>query len=282
MTLATLRWDPWQDLDAAEARRSVTLGSGLYRVRVRGAHNLAYVGQTSSLRSRIGSLTVVYGSEIPYNDPHTAAPCLWVMRTEQSAAFEFSTCLLDGDAPTRKAWECLVVSQHREQFGHSPIANFGRMPNGWVKSSGNNAALKSRGGVRRGYRDDAAQRPLDHACVLDRVNPVVSDRWAGLDWSPWGALGSAPNLTGVYRIRQHAQDRLVYIGQGRILARLRSHQAKALVDGHRQSAGFAGHVEASWVGLDSVAGPQLLEVECDLIASHFIREGAAPSVQFLG
>ena len=275
-------WSHWFALASRDYRAAVDARAGLYRVRCVGSTGLAYVGQTSTLRRRLQQLSVLYKVEIPYNDPHTAAPGLWVLRTTQGATLEAATLVMTGDVRQRKAAECVVISEHREQIGVSPLVNFGRMPNGWVKSTGNNSALVARGGRRRGFADAAAIRAPDYPCCLDRTGPPTSPAWAGLPWSAWHPLDQGLAATGVYRVRHPGEERLVYVGQGRIGDRLRAHLAKAKSETHRQASGFAGAVEASWVRLPDLASSQLLEIECDLIASHVLTVGEPPAVQFLG
>ncbi|MCX6433750.1 MAG: hypothetical protein NTX29_13570 [Actinobacteria bacterium] len=204
------------------------------------------------------------------------------MRTQQGAVFEFSTCSLDVDTTDLKAAECRVVSEHREQFGTSPFASCGRMPDGWVKSTGNTSALVASGRRRRGFADPLVHRTPDYPCVLDRTRTPVAPDWAGLQWSDWAPLASAPAVRGVYRVRRSEAGELVYVGQGIVAARLRAHAAKSAQLGHRQAEWFSGSPQASWVALEDLTSQQLLEVECDLIASHVVRCGHAPAAQFLG
>jgi hypothetical protein len=275
-------WTQWWNLTDQVAIRGLATSPGLYKVRVIGERNLAYIGQTSRLRQRLSSLRALYRDEIPLNDPHTAAPCLWVLRTESGADFEFSVCSAVVDVPMRKAAECVEVSLHRQSFGCSPTANFGRMPDGWVKSSGNNAAVRARGGPFPGHPDERAHRSEDFPCVIDTKEDVVSAMWAGFEWSAWSDAGLAPNGPGVYRIRHRDTNSLSYIGQGNISARLRSHKRKGGDPTHRQGIAFMGDVQASWVALPETSQQQLLEIECDLIASHMLVHGTPPSAQFLG
>jgi len=239
------------------------------------------VGQSTRLRGRLGDLQVVFREQMPLNDPHTAGPCLWVLRTTQRRDLEFSVAPLAMETPRLKAQECVVISEHRHVNRVSPLANFGRMPDGWVKSSGNNRHLAERGMVRRGHRDAAARRSEDGPCVLDPSNPPTSPAWAGLAWSPWQPLGDVVTDRGVYRIRQRGADELVYVGQGNIQARLRLHLAKSTDPTHRQSVPFAG-TEAPWVSLPSANPEQRLEIECDVIASHALHVGHEPAAQFRG
>jgi hypothetical protein len=255
---------------------------GLYRVRVIENSGLAYVGQSSNLRQRLSHLSALYRDEMPFNDPHTAAPCLWVMRTVQGAAFEFSVAEVSGSVVELKTAECVVVSEHRAEFGCSPTANFGRMPDGWVKSSGNNKRLVEAGRLIRGYQDPRASRSVDHAQVLDFSREPTALDWAGLGWSPWSSGSIAEPALGVYRIRRAGEKSLVYVGQGIVRSRLAAHIAKSRRPEHRQHAAFSGDIEWSWAGLPGCTSAQLMEVECDLIASHALLLGSAPEAQFLG
>lgn len=231
---------------------------------------LAYVGQTGSLRQRLSQLSVLYRDEIPFNDPHTAAPCLWVMRTVDGVAFEFSVAGTAGDVRDRMADECVLIAGHRAELGRSRTANFGRMPDGWVKSSGNNSRLRDAGRLLRGHLNPAASRSTDHFSVLDTGRAPTDPDWAGLAWSGWSPDPPRGPDIGVYRIRRAGAASLLYIGQGRIRARLASHSA------------VGAGVECSWAALPGRAPAQLLEVECDLIASHTHVTGVAPDTQFRG
>jgi len=276
-----IQWEPWRNLEDRTARQQVSRSPGLYRVRAAGDSAWAYVGQSARLRGRLGDLQAVFHERMPLNDPHTAAPCLWALRSTTGCAYEFSVAPLNMDAPTLKAHECVAISEHRHLHGASPIANFGRMPDGWVKSSGNSRSLIERDMVRRGYPNAASRRSSDWPSILDSINPPASPAWAGLAWSPWNSLDDAAAVRGVYRIRQHDAGELVYVGQGNIRARLRAHLAKSMNPTHPQSAAFTD-AEASWVPIPQASPEQLLEAECDLIASHVLHVGQAPVAQFRG
>ncbi|ADL45404.1 hypothetical protein Micau_1854 [Micromonospora aurantiaca ATCC 27029] len=280
--MLALAWTGWLPLDDRAVRLQVPRGPGLYQVRRIGDSALAYVGQTAELRRRLGQLCVLYRDEMPYNDPHTAAPCLWVMRTADGAKFEFSLAEFAGDIRERRLAECVVLSRHRARFGRSPTANFGRVPDGWVKSTGNNAALVRAGRRARGYQDSRASRPADQGPVLDLGRAPMACDWAQLPWSSWSSGPVAEAVVGVYRIRRPGQARLVYIGQGLIRARLAAHAAKSQLEGHRQRTAFSQPLESSWARLPGCSPTQLLEIECDLIASHALTTGFAPEAQFLG
>lgn len=62
-----------------------------------GADYLVYVGQTGrSLRERLSSLRRhELSPEMPFNDPHTAAPLLWALRHAEYVNFECSATPVD-------------------------------------------------------------------------------------------------------------------------------------------------------------------------------------------
>ena len=68
----------------------VTNGPGLYRIRVTGRNQLAYVGQTGrGLRERVGLARGTLAAEMPFNDRHTA-PKLWSFRDADGLEYEVS------------------------------------------------------------------------------------------------------------------------------------------------------------------------------------------------
>jgi hypothetical protein len=77
---------------------------------------------------------------------------------------------------------------------------------------------------------------------------------------------------------------LVYIGQGRIRARIRAHAHRALAATDSQSAalGAVAGLEVSWTTVPWTATPQLLQLENDLIAAHIRELGSAPTAQYRG
>lgn len=275
-------WSSWQPLEGSHRGLGLPRAPGLYRIRVRGHDGLAYIGQTGNIHQRMGALNVLYQPEMPYNDPHTAAPCLWVLRTQEAAEFDVSAAVVSGDVQWRKSCEAVAVSAHREAFGLSPTANFGRMPPGWTKSSGRNSRLAASGRQKRGHADTSAAKTSDHPCVVDRHRNVLAQDWCGLSWSDWSEIDRAPRGRGIYRIRRARDSGLLYVGQGVIAQRLAAHAAKASLLDHRQGSLLGGRLEASWVALPDLESQQLLEVENDVIASHILTVGVAPAAQFLG
>ena len=281
-------WSAWQDLRGAGRDRRIPAGPGLYRIRRTGGEpGLDYIGQTGrSLRGRLGQLNGVYRAQMPYRDPHTAAPALWALRHRDGCDFEVAVIEVPGTAPERKALEATAITLFRIDSGRSPTASFGRMPAGYRISSGNNAQLVAAGRRYHGGPDPAAPAGPASAPVngLPGADPA-SANWMNWTWSPWApisrACGSAAGI-GLYRVRSSHHAGLVYVGQGIIALRLRTHAAKALRAGHRQGPYFSGATEASWVALPGLALVNLLEHENDLLAAHVLTTGHAPAAQFLG
>ena len=93
-----------------------------------------------------------------------------------------------------------------------------------------------------------------------------------------------PAGVGLYRLRSCPDEipGLVYIGQGAIGTRLRSHLAKAARAGSRHTRRFSGQLDASWVGVPNMPISQVLEHENDLIAAHVLVTRRPPAAQFLG
>ncbi|MFZ4434388.1 MAG: hypothetical protein ACOYOQ_14445 [Microthrixaceae bacterium] len=291
ITDAEPTWSGWIPLRGAGRNQQLPVAPGLYRVRRHGGEPPLYIGQTSrSLRERLGMLGGVYAAEMPYSDPHTAGPALWALRHLEGVDYECSVAVIAGSRRQILAAEAVAITLHRAAFGGSPAFNFGRMPHGYRKSSGNNSRLAAAGRRFRGGPDPTV--PDDQASVLVagplRSAPAASD-WMGLSWSDWTPFGDTvgagaipPGSRGVYRLRDSGSDELLYVGQGVIASRFAAHARSASTPGSTKNRLFGGEVEASWVQLDHLSVRCLLEVENDLIASHVLVFGRAPASQFAG
>lgn len=273
-------WSEWHPLRGVGSNKAIPTLPGLYRIRARGEESLAYVGQTGrSLRGRLGQLTGAFGDVMPYNDPHTAAPGLWALSQDEDCEFECSFIVDLHDTPQRKAHECVEITKHRITHGHSPLLNFGRMPSGWLKSSGNNAHLVQSGARRRGVRDASASRSEDAPAPNSLTQAPTDPRLFGLQWTRLEPLDHANGVVGVYRAV--AEEDVIYIGQGLIKARVLAHARKVSTPS-RQADLFSRVTRWEFVALPGRAPQQLLEIENDLIAHHVIQLGRPPAAQFLG
>lgn len=268
-------WTPFVPFGASPVERRVfPTGGGLYRVRVTGRDQLAYVGQTGrDLRDRVTSLARgVLAAGMPWNDPHTAAPKLWSYRHAEGLAYEASVAAADLPKNDRMGLESYAVWQYRREAGASPLCNFGRLHRRYVTSTNRKQAVSGR---RLGDAEPDNNGGPSLPPLAPRGTPDAPD-WMGLAWSapaPLTRLGlnGAPTSPGVYRIADEG-SRVMYIGQSTGLAdRLRSH------------ARSTWPVPALYSLVTLAAGitpTQLLEVENDLIAGHFGYTGHAPPLQF--
>jgi hypothetical protein len=283
-------WTEWAPLEECMETARIPPEPGLYRIRARGDELLAYVGQTGrTLRERLRSLRGVYAAEMPYRDPHTAAPALWAWVQDAGVQLEASVRAVPRETPARKALEAVAIAQHRQQHGVSPRWNFGRMPAGFRMSSANNSRLVAAG---KRFRGGPCEDPLpSHAAGVAPRGPLDADvqgpAWGGHQWSPWRPLAAAeiaevPATSGLYRIRG-SNERLVYAGEGQVRHRLAAHATK-LQHQTEQGAVFAasGPLEFSAVLDASWLPNQRLELETDLIAAHTLASGVPPSAQFIG
>ena len=106
-----LEWSEWIALDAplAEYQQEITRDPGFYRVRIVGRDALAYIGETGlNLRQRTRALALNAGhsaDDPPWNDPHAAAPNLWVWRIEEGLEYEISVAFRSLEDRDRKGLE---------------------------------------------------------------------------------------------------------------------------------------------------------------------------------
>jgi len=268
-----LKWSEFMPFRAWTGRTHPT-GGGLYRIRVAGENRLAYVGQTGrNLRDRLSALrTGVLAAEMPFNDPHTAAPRLWAYRDADGLEFEASAAEVGMSKNDRMALECYLVWQYRMEAGQSTLCNFGRTHTRYTASR--NRSTGDRGRRLNADEPDGGGWPsvpaLSHNETEDRC------RWMGLTWSALAPLTGASlkgvrTKPGVYTLATAAGD-LIYIGQSTNLGlRLRSHSK------------FPWGLEVWWAACEfdsSYTSTQLLEIENDLIGDFYRRYSESPPQQF--
>lgn len=274
-------WTPFRPLSESGLPGTGELPneSGLYRIRHPVFDCLVYIGETGrSVRGRVGALARgTFADTMPFRDPHTAAPTLWAIREEYGRGFECSwvTPELAADKQTRKGLEAALIACHRLGADKSPVANFGRIIDGYVQSSYSHVGDTGRGGPLPSDATEPNNATGSPPPDWDDPTEVTDDAWLGLDWMTPGDLPSsgeiAPAEGGVYRLWDSGADRLTYIGESADLrSRLKSHardrdaslQASYAVLPHRASA------------------HERLEVETDLLGAHWLATGTAPVDQF--
>jgi hypothetical protein len=284
-------WTPWVNMERALLEPLLPREPGLYRIRREGRDELDYIGQTGvGIRRRVRMLRGIRDTVMPYRDPHTAAPALWALLQSTKCIFEVSGLPIAGPAPWRKALEAVAIAVYRQEAGMSPMASFGRMPQGYRISSGNNARLVAAGKIFRG--GVASDRDASHLPGMPPVDGLGGDpqdaTWCGHRWSPWVSLAdySAASGVGLYRIRSRGSDGLLYIGEGVLQHRLHAHLLKCCAGRPSRTRQELVFAEAKDPEFAYVAGEwhahQRLELETDLIAAHLLALGRVPPAQFIG
>jgi len=102
MPVTTLSWTDWILLEQRSTLHELPTTAGLYRVRA--IDDSAYVGHAGrSLRGRVSAIRGAFNTQMPYRDPHTAAPALWAWLLSEPAELTVSVCTVGGATRGRSA-----------------------------------------------------------------------------------------------------------------------------------------------------------------------------------
>jgi predicted GIY-YIG superfamily endonuclease len=269
----SLNWATWIRLKTKrEARRIIPNSQGVYRVRPKGKDFLVYVGQTNQLKRRTGMLALnSYKQEMPWNDPHPAAPNLWVWRQEQGWDYEVSVAATPAlTRQNREGLECLLLCKYRLERGESTLCNHGRFHPNYIKSSNK---LKGQRGRKLDPSEPRNPAGGPSCPPLRPLNTHTSSDWMGLSWTEVEKLKTAsllPANPGVYKLVDLAKQELLYVGEtDNLRSRLNQHKRKFL------EAAF------SYANLSpEMLHYERLEIENDLIGYHYYMTGKSPICQF--
>jgi len=272
-------WSDWGGLDPSGDHLSTfSTDEGFYRVRHPDRTGLEYIGETGrSIRGRVRALARgAYADEMPYRDPHTAAPCLWAVQQEFGEKLEVSVTVpaLAEDKQSRKAFEDALIAVYRRETGGSPTANFGRIIDGYRQSTYRSGGERG-GPLEPGKTEPNAENgvgPLDWS----RSDDMQADDWMGLSWSSPRPLAEAdssiPTDDGLYRIwRKDDTPPLEYIGQ--------SSNLKSRLYRHRRNRDEELIYSYSMLE-EHAAQHKREEVETELLGAHWLEVAASPRDQF--
>jgi len=271
-------WSDWTSLSPDNDRLSnVPTSAGLYRVRHRRKDGLEYIGETGRLRGRVRALTrESHREEMPFRDPHTAAPCLWAVRDNAGDGLEISVTTPDRaeNSQHRKGLEAALIALYRREAGESPTANFGRIIPGYRQSSYRSDSI--RGGPLEPGESESNTEPGVRSLPWENTADMTTQNWMELNWSePFrlrDRLDVSPPDTGLYRLwREGEAPPLAYIGESSNLpSRLYNHENA-----------FGGDAFASYAARpDLDAQHKRLEIETELIGAHYIAHDQPPTEQF--
>ena len=268
-----LKWTYWIKLKTGRLeRRIIPVSQGVYRVRPHSKSFLVYIGQTANLKDRTSTLALnSYKHEMPWNDPHTVAPNLWVWRQEKGWEYEVSVAT----TPTltrqnREGLECLLLWKYRLKRGESTLCNHGRFHPDYLKSSN-----KARG--RKGRQLDLNE-PRNSAGgpsfpPLKPLKTHTSSDWMGLSWTEFMELKTAsllPASSCLYKIANQNNQELLYVGEtDNLKRRLSKHKSE-----------FFGTIFSYSTLSQRILHHQRLEMENDLIGYYYYLTGKSPMLQF--
>lgn len=275
-----LNWSKWLPLDKGSFSE-IPKEPGLYRIRHQSEERnyFEYIGESGDSRRRIQSLARgCYAEEMPYRDPHTAAPCLWAIRDDIGPALEVSYAIPPkaADEQHRKGLENALIAAHRRETNRSPTANFGRIIEGYKQSSYSYNDSPFKGEILEpGEKETNSTKGIGPFEWRNWQNPVAED-WMGLEWSESyrfkERLAADPPDNGLYRVWYEVNESpLAYIGESsNISSRLYNHEKT-----FGEDALFA-YAETATLA----ASHKRKEIETDLIGAHYLNEGEAPLAQF--
>jgi hypothetical protein len=277
-----LGWTQWAPLQRQAILQFAPTLPGVYRIRHQGGelNRLVYVGQTGrSLRERLMSLARgANADECPYNDPHTAAPHLWLLQRLDGARFEFSCAAVGGNVQLLRGTEDMLLWQHRVQSGSSTIANYGRFYPGYARAT-NRWIVRRNGGRAPGQRaapftDGLARDDFSgsHPVLQCEASVLQAFWWQRI---PLSEALSLPVEPAVYCLYDHGAEEPIYIGETSIL------RARAVTH-----ATTPWGVKEPWLAymLLPAGTPKhvLRELESDLLGQHFWHSRRPPSAQYKG
>lgn len=133
-----LNWSSWVSFaSSSQDFRQFAVSQGLYRVRIESQETLAYIGQTGrSLRERVRTLAnKTQQDSSPWNDPHTAAACLWAWKKEEDVSYSVSVAVTALSTVDRQCLEDQLLFRYRQEKGRSTLANHGHFHPKWIRPS---------------------------------------------------------------------------------------------------------------------------------------------------
>ena len=263
-------WSSWIPLfsDNSFYRKHISTKPGFYRVRSTSYEGLVYIGQTGrSLRER--TLTLRNHSERakdnpPWNDPHTAAPCLWAFKIENGFDYEISVAHTENlSYSERQCKEDCLLYQHRLHFNFSTLANHGRFHPNWLRPS------NKKGG--RPMKKSVSYEAYVSIPKVTQNGIFESPDWLGLEWTKPVELANynAPYGPGVYRIFSDVE--MQYCGESKNLHnRMNAHKKNPLLR----------HCYVSIHSMPNCKPHHLKEREVDLIGAYMAEKGVGPRLQY--
>ena len=278
-TWCSLSWTPWVPFSAdKEEFRTIPKEPGLYRIRPTSKDFLMYIGETRrTLHQRLHELrhTLRRGELMPWNEPMTEAPSLWAWQDAEGFSYECSAAPMDASHGGRRGMESFLLYRYRQEYGASPLCNFGRFHPRYRKST-NRKENKRGGKLEENHLDNPAGGPS--VKPLTAIGTPGDRYWMGIAWIgrlplDGESVSMVPSGAGLYLLFERENHDLVYIGQSADCAqRLRSHAIKMLDE---KDMLVSYHIEKK-----PLLPHNLKERENDLIGNYFDLYRKALRYQF--
>jgi len=260
-------WTNWIPFESPDIQTLPT-GPGVYRIKASGLDEIFYIGQTGrNLQERLLALihnTLDDPTQMPYNDPHTAAPSLWAWRDAEGYRYECSVAPIPGEITTekREAFECSLLWRYRLQFGASTRCNHGRFHPHYIKSK--NMRDRFRGGRLIEGEINLAWGP-SYPALPAHGQPKDND-WMKLSWSeplPFHrqATFHAPSMPGICKLLD-VKGRLLNVDFDQDISTL-------LIKLNRIAWKSAPRFFSITTFIPNIPSYQLREMKNDLIAGYY-------------
>ena len=269
-----LKWTPWVHFRDPGSFQYFPGFPGVYRVKPVGKNQLYYIGQTGrTLKERLQSLIRnALQEEMPYNDPHTAAPSLWAWMDAESMEFEVSAAPVNLSRREREGLESCLLWRYRLEKGESTACNHGRFHPHYRKSG------DRRKGMRGGRLPENEINPSggQSSKPLSLRGTPQSETWMGLHWQNLlelnvSGIQKSPRAKGIYKLLGDGE--LLYIGQtANLKSRLTSHS--------RVNWGASPIFYSYCMLSDELLPHQIKELENDLLGAFYFQNKTVPRFQY--
>jgi len=283
-----INWSEWTPLFPTGDLDVIPQEPGIYLVSHASLSGVQYVGHSrTDLRDRIRRMGYSIDSdEMPYRDPHTAAPCLWAIAEEYDVDYRVCWASIDriGDdeeqsslTSTRTIGELATVNElvglkaayiagYRFVSRQSPTANFGYMIPGYEqsgpRSSGRRGGKLEHEAVEPGMREETLS-------TWEEWDDVTSDSWMGFDWETYDLSDFEdpyPDAEGVFRIWQKGTNSLAQVG--------------ATTNIRNQVLDAEIHDDGTMVSFDQRAIGDVSDrqaIATDLVGAHYLAKDIVPT-----
>ncbi len=261
-------WSDWFPIVKRRKLKEISRGPGVYRVRVAGQPEMAYIGYSaSSLRKHLSSLTkLTLGDQVPWGERHTASLALWTHRKGNELDYEFSASAAELDERQLKARWCHLLWQYRLWKRESPFGNFARLHPEY-----GDVHMDGTGTEGRRISEVEAVADLMSLPPLESLGEPSDDYWMRLMWSsgaPDDSEEGLPEQPGLFKVLDEG-GQLLYVGESENLAEWSEKESR-----------FPGARISYSLLPDIRSRRQRLELSTDLIGAFHATSKGCPKLQF--